>query len=167
LAERTYAVPGLADSVLARSPPRNVRPKSADLVALLQTGALDYALVYQSSARNAGLRWLELPAAMNLGDDSSAAIYATASVRIPGRTRGDTVVVTGTPIRYALSIPVAAENATSAEALVVFLITRRGRAILRASGLDVDVAPLVVGEGAPREVRDALVARTVRADTAH
>lgn len=167
LAERTYAVPGLADSVLARSPSRNVRPKSSDLIALLQTGALDYAFVYQSSARNAGLRWLELPAAMNLGDDSSAAIYATASVRIPGRTRGDTVVVTGAPIRYALSVPVAAENATSAEALVVFLITRRGRAILRASGLDVDVTPLVVGEGAPQEVRDALVARTVRADTAH
>jgi hypothetical protein len=49
----------------------------------------------------------------------------------------------------------------------VFLITRRGRAIMRASGLDVDVTPLVVGEGAPQEVRDALVARTVRADTAH
>lgn len=167
LAERTYSAPGLADSVLARSPPRNVRPKSSDLVALLQAGALDYAFVYQSTAQSAGLRWLELPAAINLGDDSSAATYATASVRIPGATRGDTVVVTGTPIRYALSVPVASRNATAAQALVVFLITRRGRGILRAAGLDVDVTPRVAGEGAPQDVRDALVARSVRADSSH
>lgn len=167
LAARAYDEPGLPDSVLARSPARNVRPKSSDLIALLQTGALDYAFVYESSARNAGLRWLALPAAINLGDDASAAAYAAASVRIPGSTRADTVVVTGAPIRYALSIPSEARNPAAAAELVVFLIGREGRALLGRAGLDVGITPRVVGDGAPPAVRDALVAPTVRADTAH
>ena len=47
-------------TVLARAPRRNVRPRSADLVALLQAGELDYAWLYESVARSAGLDYLRL-----------------------------------------------------------------------------------------------------------
>ncbi len=44
LAERYYHKTGLAAALLAAAPPRNVRPREADQVALLQSGDLDYIL---------------------------------------------------------------------------------------------------------------------------
>lgn len=137
LAEQLYHQPGLEQSVLARAPARNVRPKSADLVALVETGALDYIFAYESVARSAGLRWLRLPTAIDLSDESRAADYARVSIRIPGATRNDSVVVTGAPIRYALAVPRHAPNAAEGERLRDFLLSPAGRKLLTDGGLDV------------------------------
>lgn len=137
LAELAYRNPWITRAVLARSPARNVRPKSSDLVALLQTGALDYAFLYESSARAAGLRFVELPASMNLGSDSLAATYARARVRIAGRARGDSIEVRGAPIRYALAVPREAPHAAAAHRLEAFLLSPAGLKAMRDAGLDV------------------------------
>ena len=42
LAERHYRTPGLAQSLLAHAPERNIRPNAAELAALLAIGELDY-----------------------------------------------------------------------------------------------------------------------------
>ncbi len=56
LEERRARIPGLAARLLAAMPARYIRPKEADLVALLQTGELDYAWSYKNVAQAAGLR---------------------------------------------------------------------------------------------------------------
>ncbi len=155
LAEALYAEPDIARGVLARSPPRNVRPKSSDLIALVQAGDLDYAFVYESSARSAGLRWLPLPAAVNLGDDSRAASYASVSMRVPSTRRGDTIVVRGAPIRYAISIPERARHRAAAEQLMAFLLSPEGIATMRRAGLDA-IQPTLVGSGVPATVQRAV-----------
>ena len=53
LIERHYAVPGLARRLLAAAPERNVRPREADQIALVEAGALDYVWTYESLARAA------------------------------------------------------------------------------------------------------------------
>lgn len=141
LAEQAYAHPGLERDVLARAPARNVRPKSADLVALLQTGTLDYAFAYESVARASGLRWLRLPSTIDLGDDAHAADYARVSLRVPGAVRGDSVTVTGAPIHFALAVPRRAPHAVQGERLRDFLLSPAGRKLLTDGGLDVVVAP--------------------------
>jgi molybdate/tungstate transport system substrate-binding protein len=141
LAERRYADPGLEQAVLARSPARNVRPKSSDLVALLQTGALDYAFAYESVARSAGLRWLSLPPSIDLGDETHAAEYARVTVRVPGASPGDTINVRGAPIRFALAIPRRAPHPAEGERLRDFLLSPIGRRLLTKGGLDVANAP--------------------------
>lgn len=148
LAERAYHAPALERSVLARSPMRNVRPKSADLTALLETGALDYAFVYESSARSVKLRWIPLPPSIDLGDDAMAAEYARVSLRVTGRTRGDSITVRGAPIRYALAVPIAAPHPDGASQLASFLVSPDGLRAMRDAGLDV-VTPHFVGEHAP------------------
>jgi len=148
LAERAYHAPALERSVLARSPMRNVRPKSADLTALLETGALDYAFVYESSARSAKLRWIPLPPSIDLGDDAMAAEYARVSLRVTGRTRGDSITVRGAPIRYALAVPITAPHPGGASQLASFLISPDGLRAMRNAGLDV-VTPHFVGEHPP------------------
>lgn len=150
LAERMYGQPGLERAVLARSPARNMRPKSSDLAALLETGALDFAFVYESSARAAGLHWIALPSAINLGDDSQAAAYASAEVRVTGRQRGDSLTMHGAPIRYAFAVPRGAPHPRGASMLAQFLYSADGLGAMRAAGLDVMTPRIVGSPSSPR-----------------
>ncbi|HET7585062.1 MAG TPA: extracellular solute-binding protein [Gemmatimonadaceae bacterium] len=155
LAERYYHQPGLAAQLLAASPARNVRPKSADLVGLLQAGELDYIWSYESVAQAAGLRAVRLPSAIDLSSPGDSATYAMASVRVPGRTPGDTVEMRGQPIIFAFSIPTHAPHPAVARAFAAFLLSDRGKAILRAERLDVLDEPILIGSGAPAEIVSA------------
>ncbi|HVE79552.1 MAG TPA: extracellular solute-binding protein [Gemmatimonadaceae bacterium] len=152
LAERHYAEPGLMDRLLARAPRRNVRPKEADLVALLQAGELDYIWSYESIARATGLRHVRLPSRIDLSEAAESAFYATARVKVLGRRPGDTLTFVGQPIVYALSIPRRAPHPATAEAFVAYLLGPDGRRVLRGAGLDALDAPVIHGEGAPAAV---------------
>jgi molybdate/tungstate transport system substrate-binding protein len=149
LAERFYRQPGLAQRL--RADPRYIRPKSADLIALLQAGELDYAWEYQAVARMHGLRHLELPAEINLGDIGQARSYGEAKVRLPGASRSgaDSVDFRGEPIAYALTIPTAAPHPTTAAAFAHFVFSPEGQAILRANGYAVLDQPVLAGPGKP------------------
>ena len=155
LAERHYGDPELAERLLARSPPRNVRPKEADLVGLLQAGEMDYIWSYESMAQAAGLRYVQLPPEIDLSDPERAAEYATAMVRVPGRTRGDSLVFRGEPIVYALSIPRAAPHRELAEMFVAWLLSPEGAGVLRAARLDALEHPELIGT-VPGTLRERL-----------
>ena len=87
LAEKFYRQPGLAQRLDRVFPPKYIRPKEADLTALVQAGELDYAWSYVSIARTSGLRFVSLPAEINLSDPKLAEWYSQASVRLPGASR--------------------------------------------------------------------------------
>lgn len=148
LAERHYQQPGLAAALLRAMPARNVRPKEADLVGMLQAGEFDYIWSYESMARNIGLQYVQLPSAIDLSAVADSAFYATAQVRVRGKG-ADSVTFTGRPIVYALSIPVGAPHPALAEAFVRWLASADGRRVLRANGLDALERPSLVGNGAP------------------
>jgi molybdate/tungstate transport system substrate-binding protein len=89
-----------------------------------------------------------LPREIDLGDPSLAAHYATASVRVAGRTPGDSATFTAGPILYGLAIPRTAPHPAAARRFVQFLLTDGERA-MQAAYVDVLDAPRVVGTGAP------------------
>ncbi|MDF1502077.1 extracellular solute-binding protein [Roseisolibacter sp. H3M3-2] len=149
LAERHYGVPGLAARLLAAAPPRNVRPREADQIALVETGELDYVWTYENLARAARLPYRVLPPAVDLGSIPDSAAYAAAAVRVPGRRLGDSVTFRGEPIAYALAVPRAAERPAEARALVDFLLSPDGRRILRAQSLDALDSAVTVTAPAP------------------
>jgi molybdate/tungstate transport system substrate-binding protein len=148
LAERHYRQPGLARRLDSAMPPRYQRPKEADLTALLQAGELDYAWSYRSLARASGLRYVDLPPAIDLSDPTRAEEYAVARVRVAGPRR-DSLEFRGEPIVYALTIPTAAPHPTTALAFVRFILSPEGRAILERNGFTVMSPP--VGSGAVPE----------------
>ncbi|MFL5578389.1 MAG: extracellular solute-binding protein, partial [Gemmatimonadaceae bacterium] len=152
LAERFYGRPGLAARLLAASPPRNLRPKEADLVGLLQAGELDYVWSYESIAQAAGLPYVTLPPRIDLGAAAESAYYAAASVRVRGRTPRDTVLFRGQPIVYAFAVPRRAPHPALAEQFAAFLLSDDGKAALRAARLDALDRPVLVGAGAPPAV---------------
>jgi molybdate/tungstate transport system substrate-binding protein len=152
LAERHYKEPGLASRLAENSGPRNVRPKSADLVALLQSNDLDYAWEYESVALQLGLRYVRLPEQIDLGSPADSANYAQAVVRVAGRSRSDTLTLRGQPIVYALSIPKGAPHPELAARVVTWLLAPEGRRILRAKQLDVLDHVTLVGTDVPASV---------------
>ena len=149
LAELHYAQPGLAKQLRDAAPTRNVRPKEADLVALLQTGELDYAWEYESLAQASGLRYLLLPVAIDLSSPAAAEQYAKVQVQVLGTTPGTTVTFRGEPILYGVSIPRRAARPEIAARFVEFLLSADGRAILEREHLDALESPIIVGTGSP------------------
>jgi len=153
LAEKFYKQPGLAGRLERALPPKYMRPKEADLTALVQAGELDYSWSYASIARSAGLRYVELPPEVDLSDPKLADWYAQALVRIPGprRAGSDSVEFRGEPIVYALTIPTAAPHPRTAMVFVQYLFSPEGQAILKKNGFIVLEKPLLGGPGRPPE----------------
>lgn len=145
LAERHYGESGLAARLLAASPARNVRPKEADLIGLLQAGEFDYIWSYESIARATGLRYVTLPEEIDLSRADLADAYAAVSVRVRGARPGETVVFRGQPIVYGFAVPDSAPHPVLAARFAAFLLSDEGKAILRAEGLDALEVPRLHG----------------------
>lgn len=134
LAELHYPIPHLADRLLQKDR-RYVRPKEVDLLALLETGAIDYAFTYKSVALQHGLRRIELPDEINLGSPAFADAYPKVEVEVRGRSPDTIVKEKGAPIAYGVTIPLRAPNKKAALAFVAFLLSKeKGLAILEQHG---------------------------------
>ena len=149
LAERFYKQPGLGERMLVTAPARNVRPKEADLVGLLQAGEFDYIWSYESIAQGVGLRYVTLPTAIDLSSPPDSAAYAFASVRVAGKTPRDSLTMRGQPIVYAFTVPTRAPHPALAARFAVYLASPDGRRVLRGAKLDAFDSYMVVGTGAP------------------
>jgi molybdate/tungstate transport system substrate-binding protein len=145
LAERVAKSAGLEDRLAARAPARNVRPKEADLVGLLEAGELDYIWSYESIAKAMGFRYVLLGDSVDLSSESLAEFYAQATVTVRGATVGTRVTFAGKPIVYAFAVPMRAPHAHVANRFASFLISPEGQEILRREGLDALTDPRVVG----------------------
>lgn len=150
LAARYYRVPDLEGRLRRAAPQRNVRPREADQIALLQAGELDYVWTYENLAARLGLPYLTLPSAVDLGNPADSATYATASTRVVGRRTGDTITVRGRPILFGVSVPARAPHRALAERFVAYLLSAEGRRILRRARFDALDTPVVVGTDGPR-----------------
>ncbi len=133
LAEDYYHKLGLYDK-LYNGAGELTRPKEVDLIALLETGDLDYAFEYLSVAVQHKLKYVALPTEINLSSENFKDFYAMAEVEISGKKPGQTITQRGAPIIYAVTIPKNAPHPELAIAWVSFLLSRGGRAIMEANG---------------------------------
>lgn len=149
LAARHYGVPDMERRMLHAAPTRNVRPREADQVALLQAGELDYIWTYESLAALMSLPYLSLPPEVDLGTAADSSVYATAVTRVVGKRVGDTLTVRGRPILFGVTIPRGARHAEAAERFVAYLLSEEGRRILRRTHFDALDQPVLVGRDIP------------------
>ena len=133
LAEVHYKVPGLYDK-LYEAEGDLMRAKSVGLIALLESGDLDYAFEYLSVATQRRLNYVALPDEINLSSEKFKDFYATAEVEISGKEPGQSVTLTGEPISYAVTIPKNFPNQELAIAWVDFLLSDKGTTIMEANG---------------------------------
>jgi len=146
LAERYYGVDGLHRTLNEHCPPGNVRPKSVELIALLQSGDMDYAFEYRSVAVQHGLKFVELPDEVNLSMVEYADLYSQTAVEIAGTEPGATMTMIGTPIVYGVTIPKNAPTPELALEFVKFLLSDEGQAIMATQGQP-PIVPAVASTG--------------------
>lgn len=163
LAEKHYDEPGLYDRLVEHCPPENVRPKETDLIALLQSGDMDYAFEYRSIAVQHGLKFLELPDEINLSMVEQADFYSQATVDISGKEPGTTMTIAGKPIVYGVTIPKNAPSPDLALEFVKFLLGPEGQAIMEKQGQPPIVPPIASDVASvPEDLKDLVVPHTSR-----
>jgi molybdate/tungstate transport system substrate-binding protein len=128
LAEKYYKAPGLAQNVLANAPPANMRDTETALISALQLGQIDYLAIYRSDALQHHLKFIDLPAKINLGDPAESSYYQHG---IANTNNGDLV---GKPIVYAVTVVNGSKNADWAEKYVSLLLGPQGQAVMRKNG---------------------------------
>ena len=126
LAEKYYQKPGLYEELLANRPQENVRPKSVELVSLLKTGNMDYAWEYRSVAVQHGLKYLALPAEINLGDYKQDDFYSQAKVEVSGSKPGETITRVGKSCTYGVTLVKDAPNPEAAAAFLAYMLDPEG-----------------------------------------
>jgi molybdate/tungstate transport system substrate-binding protein len=121
LAGKHYGVEDLAGRLLDKDT-RYIRPKETDLLALLETGTIDYIFLYRSVAQQHGLPYLVLPDEINLKSPDHASLYGTVSVEVSGKRPGEKIVKKGAPMVYGITIPANSPDPDLAIRFVDFIL---------------------------------------------
>ncbi len=111
-----------------------LRGSSIQLLSLLDSGDIDYAVEYESVVEQHGLKKVELPDAINMGSQANQATYESVEVRLDFQ-RFSTVEpeFKGEMIEYGLTIPANSPNPELAEEYIRFLLGPEGREIMTAN----------------------------------
>ncbi len=144
LAEKHYGVSGIYE-ILYGAKGDTMRAKSVDLIALLQSGDLDYAFEYDSVAKQHDLKYVQLPEQINLSSAKQEAFYAKAKVSIKGKKPGEKIELTGEPILYAVTIPKNYPDQKKALGFVEFLLSDKGVKAMEATGQSA-ISPAVAND---------------------
>jgi molybdate/tungstate transport system substrate-binding protein len=120
--------------VRSTQPRVKMRSYSIQLMALLESGDLDYSFEYESVAKQRGLKFLALPPAIDLGSPDYEEQYQQVDVRLDFRRFASVIPnFKGTQIVYGLSIPKNAPHPQEAARFIEFLLGPDGRRIFEQS----------------------------------
>jgi len=109
-----------------------LRGAHMELLALLESGDIDYTIDYKSTVIQDGLQYMELPPEINLADKNLAQTYAKVVVKTEFR-RFKTVdpVFQGLPIYYGMTIANNSKHQAAAEKFIQFVLSADGQRIFR------------------------------------
>jgi molybdate/tungstate transport system substrate-binding protein len=109
-----------------------LRGASVELIALLESGDLDYAYEYESVIHQHGLDMVKLPDTLNLGEEAYQQFYSTVQVEEDfQRFASVKPVFRGERIGYGITIPSNAPHPEQAALFIEFLLSSEGRAIMQ------------------------------------
>ncbi len=134
LAEKHYKKPGLFQKLNKGCKPSNIRSAEVDMIALLESGQIDYLFIYRSVSEQHKKPYVVLADQINLKSNTYADFYKNASVKVRGATEGSFLTMTGMPMVYGFTIPKTCENKEGALLFAQFLLSAEGKAIMEANG---------------------------------
>ncbi|MEA2075460.1 MAG: tungstate ABC transporter substrate-binding protein WtpA [Euryarchaeota archaeon] len=135
-----------------------VRGGSVQLIALLDYGGIDYAFGYKSVAQQHGLRYLELPAEIDLSSPDYCETYNKAKVTL-GFQRFTSVDVEriGRPIFYGITVPKNAPNPELGVEFVNFVLSEEGQRILQDNNQPTIPPEVDNSDKIPTELRPVVI----------
>jgi len=123
-----------------------LRGASIQLIALLESGDLDYSFEYESVIAQHGLGMLHLPDEVNLGEEAFENLYNRVQVNLDfQRFASVKPEFRGERIGYGITIPSSALHPDEAALFIAFLLSPEGRAIMEANHHPMFEVPL--GDG--------------------
>jgi molybdate/tungstate transport system substrate-binding protein len=128
LANTYYKDPNIEKSVLANAPLKNMRDTETSLISALQLGQIDYLAIYRSDALQHHLKYVNLPAKINLSNPAYAASYKKGVAHTKNGT------LTGKPIVYAMTLVKGAKHADAAKKFVAFVLGPQGQGVMKKDG---------------------------------
>jgi molybdate/tungstate transport system substrate-binding protein len=135
LAEKYYNKKGLTDKMVLKNKDF-IRPKEVDLIALIESNAIDYMFQYKSVAIQHGLKYVELPDEINLSDPSESELYKSVSIEVTGSKPGTKMKVTGEYINYSITVLDRAPQKEAAIDFLCFIVSKEGLEIFKKNGQD-------------------------------
>jgi molybdate/tungstate transport system substrate-binding protein len=121
-----------------------MRGGSVALLALLESGDIDYAFEYESVAQQHNLPYVELPPELNLSDPTYAADYENVQVHLDfQRFSSIKPEFSGDLIGYGITIPNNAPNPQAAQDFVTFFLGEQGAALMETNNHPVFKNPQV------------------------
>ncbi len=133
LAEKYYNLPGLKEKMVSKNIDF-IRPKEVDLIALVESNSIDYMFQYKSVAIQHNLKFVELPAEINLSDPTKEDIYESVSLEVTGNKPGTTITVKGEYINYSMTVLDKAPMREEAIDFMGFILSEEGLDIFRKNG---------------------------------
>lgn len=110
-----------------------IRGGSIALIALLESGDIDYSFEYESVSRQHGLEMIQLPDALNLGAQEYVDTYRNVQVILDfQRFASVKPEFRGERIGYGITIPSSAPHPEEAALFIEFLLSSDGRTIMQA-----------------------------------
>ncbi len=114
---------------------RFIRGKETDLIALLESGTIDYMFNYRSVALQHGFKFLTFADSINLGNPDLEHWYQGVSIEVRGSRPGSYLRKSGSAMVYGITVPTAAPHPDLAGKFIDFLThPDRGLPILESSG---------------------------------
>ena len=111
-----------------------LRGAHMELLALLQSGDIDYTIDYKSTVIQDWLSYMELPPGINLGDNNYAPDYQKVVVRTDyQRFKTVNPVFHGLPIVYGMTIANNSKNKNAAVKFMQFVLGPEGQRIFNDS----------------------------------
>ncbi|MDD5702629.1 MAG: tungstate ABC transporter substrate-binding protein WtpA [Dehalococcoidales bacterium] len=108
-----------------------LRSYSLQVLALLESGDVDYSFEYESVARQHGFHFLPLPEAVDLSSQDYFDTYHQVRVAMEfQRFASVNPQFPGTPIVYGVTVPNNARHPQEAAAFIKYLLEKEGRTIL-------------------------------------
>ena len=109
-----------------------LRGASIQLLALLESGDLDYAFEYESVIRQHGLKMLAFPDDLNLGSADHIADYNQVQVKLDfQRFKSVEPRFVGDQISYGITIPTNAPHPSEAADFIAYLLSDEGQNIMK------------------------------------
>lgn len=134
LAEKHYGKPGLYKELVRNCPKKNIRPKEVDLLALLESGELDYIFIYRSVAEQHTGKFVLLPDEINLRSTEMKDLYHQVSVELSGKRPGETISRKGAPMVYGITVPKTAAHPELGVKFTAFVLSEKGKEVMAKNG---------------------------------
>jgi len=125
---------GLPGKLSARCAKEHVVHDEAELLALLESRAIDYAFLFRSTAEDHHLKILSLPPEINLSRQDLADRYAAVQVAVRMKQGQGSAPIVGAPVAYGLTIPSHATHAAEAARFLAFFFGEGGQRLLLRRG---------------------------------